>query len=412
MKKVLDQYIKDSTNPQYNFDLAKWYEDNKYLSPASSLYLRCADLTKDINLQYEALIRAFMCYDQLERRDKTCESILKQALSLCPKRKEAYYLLGLFYQWRGNYLESYTYSSIALSLDLNHKTIDNCKYVGDHSFYFQKACAAWNIGKSMEARKTYKYILDNFFDQLNNDYKKDLENNLIRTGFTNQRNVVKYKRDKDELKFKFDSYEKIEENFSQVYQDICLLTLLDGKKDGKYLEIGSASPHYGNNTALLESVFNWKGIGIEIDQNLAMEYNSKRINKTICADALDVNYDEILKNISDESGIIDYLQLDIEPSKNTYFALVLLPFDKYRFRFITYEHDHYVDMTKSYREKSRRFLQSLGYKLLINDIAVFGEYSFEDWWYHPELVDEKRVELIKNIDLTKVHKAEDIFLSS
>ena len=91
-------------------------------------------------------------------------------------------------------------------------------------------------------------------------------------------------------------------------------------------------------------------------------------------------------------------------------ALVILPFHKWKFRFITFEHDGYIDITKSFKQKSRDFLHSLGYKLLINDVAPYGDYYFEDWWYHPDLVDNERVDLIKHVDLDKIHTIEEIFL--
>ena len=90
--------------------------------------------------------------------------------------------------------------------------------------------------------------------------------------------------------------------------------------------------------------------------------------------------------------------------------MLSIPFEQYKFRFITYEHDHYADVTKSYRQKSRNFLEFHGYKLLINDVATRG-YSFEDWWYHPDLLDQDRVNLVKNFDLLKTHDMEEIFLS-
>ena len=156
--------------------------------------------------------------------------------------------------------------------------------------------------------------------------------------------------------------------------------------------------------------FGWTGIGIEYNPQDANAHAAQRKNLVLCENALESDYDAILARISPNSNIIDYLQVDIEPAKNTFMSLVLLPFNKYKFRFITYEHDHYTDVTKSYREKSRMFLHSMGYKILINDVVPFGEYSFEDWWYHPDLVDEDRVKLIQNADLNKVHNVEDIFL--
>ena len=46
---------------------------------------------------------------------------------------------------------------------------------------------------------------------------------------------------------------------------------------------------------------------------------------------------------------IDYLQLDCDPPVITYKILLKIPFDKVKFGVITYEHDHYNDITNSYR---------------------------------------------------------------
>jgi hypothetical protein len=53
-----------------------------------------------------------------------------------------------------------------------------------------------------------------------------------------------------------------------------------------------------------------------------------------------------------------------------------------------------VDVTKSYREKSREFLSSKGYVLVVNDISPDGISNFEDWWVHPDLVD---VDILKKM---------------
>jgi hypothetical protein len=60
-------------------------------------------------------------------------------------------------------------------------------------------------------------------------------------------------------------------------------------------------------------------------------------------------------------------------------------------------------MTRSYRQKSRNYLQSLGYKLLIGNVSMDDSTPFEDWWIHPDLIDySKLVSLysnsIKNIE--------------
>ena len=48
----------------------------------------------------------------------------------------------------------------------------------------------------------------------------------------------------------------IKANHSQAYQDLFVLTMLSGKKNGRYLEIGGNHPSEFNNTYLLETEFN------------------------------------------------------------------------------------------------------------------------------------------------------------
>jgi len=68
------------------------------------------------------------------------------------------------------------------------------------------------------------------------------------------------KEDHSKLRYKFKDSKKIEKNYSQVYQDMFVLSMLDGKKNGTYLEIGASDPIVDNNTYLLETEFGWKGI--------------------------------------------------------------------------------------------------------------------------------------------------------
>jgi len=85
----------------------------------------------------------------------------------------------------------------------------------------------------------------------------------------------------------------------------------------------------------------------------------------------------------------------VEPSRVTFECLLAIPFDKYRFGIITYEHDHYVDMTSSYRDKSRKYLKLMGYEMLVANVSPNDNSPFEDWWYHPELISPEIVEKMK-----------------
>jgi len=180
--------------------------------------------------------------------------------------------------------------------------------------------------------------------------------------------------------------------YSQACQDLFVLIMNEFKNDGYYLEIGAGDPIESSNTFLLENEFNWKGCSIEYNQHLNERFNEIRRNKSIMADATKINYAEILES----SGFprnIQYLSLDIDPAENTYKALLKIPFDKYKFNVITYEHDKYTSGIE-YMKKSREYLKSKGYHLLSENVHVFGR-DFEDWYLHPELINQ-RDDLLKH----------------
>lgn len=406
MNKELIDYLKEPRNARFNFDLGHWYEKQNHVAPAVSFYIRAAEFAEDVNLRYEALLGVFSCYDKAGGRDQTSETTLKQAITLCPKRSEAYASLAQFYEYRQKWIEAYTFACIGLEFANNTSETN-------HQFLFLKACSAWHIGKPDESRTLYRYILDNHLDELNDSYKSILQNNLSTLGCGPPSVALrKYKKNTHKLKFSFDYLDKIEENYSQCYQDICAMILNDGQA-GTYLEIGAADPFSGNNTALLEK-FGWKGIGLEIDNDFVQKYSASRNNKILKENALECDYDKLILEILSfsDKDYIDYLQLDIEPPKNTFLALASIPLEKYKFKFITYEHDYYADVSRLYRDKSRKFLENYGYRLLINDVSPINDYPFEDWWYHPGLVSEDIVNLVKHVDFSLINNVENIFIKS
>jgi hypothetical protein len=252
--------------------------------------------------------------------------------------------------------------------------------------------------------------MEDYIDNLDDNYKNLLISNISKIGLLTESDAVKqYSKDKlDNLKYVFNNAEIIDKNFSQIYQDIFVLTALDGKKFGTYLEIGSADPFKNNNTVLLETKFNWTGLGIEYNEELVKTYKNSRKNPILCSDALLLDYNKLLDKYFHNTKIIDYLQLDIDPPANTYEVLLSIPFDKYKFGVITYEHDFYIDITKSYREKSRQYLYDLGYVLMIPNASPNDNSPFEDWWVHPEIVNIDKLSSIQNKD--SVNPVEKVLL--
>jgi hypothetical protein len=173
---------------------------------------------------------------------------------------------------------------------------------------------------------------------------------------------------------------------SEGYQESYVLTILEEKKNGYYLELGSADPFEGNNTSLLESKFGWKGLALDTDEAFVKKYNEERRNECIAADALTFDY----KKYFEENNFpkeMDYLQIDIDghETSNCLLALLAVPMLQYRFAIIQIEHDVINDYkNKVQRDAQREILSSLGYKLS-------GVFLSEDWWVDPNLIPQEDV---------------------
>lgn len=173
---------------------------------------------------------------------------------------------------------------------------------------------------------------------------------------------------------------------SDGYQESYVLTILEEKKNGYYLELGSADPFEGNNTSLLESKFGWKGLALDTNEAFVKKYNEERRNECIAADALTFDY----KKYFEENNFpreMDYLQIDIDghETNNCLLALLAVPMLQYRFAVIQIEHDVINDYkNKSQRDAQREILSSLGYKLS-------GVFMAEDWWVDPNLIPREDV---------------------
>ena len=174
-------------------------------------------------------------------------------------------------------------------------------------------------------------------------------------------------------------------SYAQATQDLFVLSMLGTETPGVYLEVGAGHPFDSNNTALLEESFGWSGLSIEIDRDLAAEFERRRRNRVICDDALTHDFLMTCVGLA-HMGRVDYLSLDIDPSDVSCRALHRLPHDQVRFSVITFEHDRYAS-GDACMHASRGLLSELGYELVVANVSVFGR-DFEDWWVDPDTVGE------------------------
>jgi tetratricopeptide (TPR) repeat protein len=419
---LLHNYVQDTACPYRNFDLGLFYENIGQTASAVSYYLRTAERTSEDVFRYEALIRAAGCFEKQGTRGLSVRGLLQRAIALLPKRPEAYFLLARFYEREKTveaWVNCYTIASLGESLcDFDASPLrTSVNYPGKYGIIFEKAVSSWWVGLCEDSRDMFVDLIKNH--PLDITHRQAVLNNLnFMKVFDKQRPHILYDKSKyKSLRHKFKNAESIEKNFSEAYQDMFILSLLDGKKNGTYLEIGAGSAFFGNNTALLEQTFDWKGISLDILDFSLSEFKNgsdfypglKRKNPCLKEDATKVDFDELMQKHS-LGTIVDYLQLDCDPPATTLEILKRIPFNKYTFRVITFEHDGYRELHPTIKKEAEKHLKENGYVRVVSNIAPDDWRYYEDWWVHPKYVD-KNILYKMIVDDEEVKSAENYMLS-
>jgi hypothetical protein len=400
----LVKFAFETTNPVFNFELGLAYFNLGHYASSLTFFLRSAELfqlTKtnvDKTLCYSALIMVAVSLGKMGRRRASEKTALLTAIAYHPKRFEGYYILSQWYEAEKDYANSYTMACLAFErYEFDTMELLPILEIKKYKIQFQIAFASWWVGQFEYSRKLFLQLAENHAVEMDVNYKELVRNNITRL-CSGDKFLAFSKPLHEKLAFKFPNSESIEKNYSQTLQDMFVLFMTKGKKSGTYLEIGSADPEYGSNTKLLESQFNWNGVGIEILEQEVKKHEVSRRNTVYLKDALEVDYDKLLTEMSIQYGNgfdFDYLQVDCEPPSVSFEILKMIPFDKFRFAVVTFEHDYYADLSKQIREKSREFMKSKGYVLTIGNVSMNDDCPYEDWYVHPELVDMKNFTIIE-----------------
>lgn len=389
----LDRFVHNTEDPDANFALGQDYEAQGQTGAAISFYLRTAERSTNDLQQYHALIRMALCFERQQTRDDTESVILQKAIALLPQRPEAYFLLARLYEWQKKWHDSYFVASVGCNtadFDLVPLSTD-CQYPGQYALLFQKAVALWWVGNCDDSRQLFYELKANYV--MNAMFDTAVDNNLQNLGWPHTH--TPYRPDmQSQIRLTFPGLADIKQNHSQSFQDLFVLAATQGRTQGTYVEIGSAEPFYGNNTALLEQQFGWRGISVDFNKHKVDQFAVHRDNPVICADATAIDYGQWFESMNMPMHI-DYLQLDCDPPDTTYKILTKIPFDAYKFAVITFEHDHYCH--PDIRDQSRDYLHSQGYRLVVSDVAYNKFHSYEDWWVHPDLVDAAVISQLEDV---------------
>ena len=179
MYRNLINLINEPYNDMNNFNLAYEYDNIDQTASALSYYLRCAEFTKNKDLAYECMLRMSKCLSKQGNRDYKELACIKHALSICPNRPEANYILSLYHSYKGNWLDSYIYACNGLeNIDTKcNPLIKNINYLNiDHLLEFQKAFSGYNKGKIYESKEIYYNLLNDC--KLCHSYTSIIKDNL------------------------------------------------------------------------------------------------------------------------------------------------------------------------------------------------------------------------------------------
>jgi len=408
-------------------DIAIEYDKLGQHASAFNSYLKYLDISeKNYNLLCEGNKTAYVVYlrlgeilEEMGNRNMSAKAFYHKAASYLPQRPEAYYYLTRLCErnkYSGSWEESLAYANTGILCEeiLDPPPVGNereipLKYPGDYAIHFQRSVAASWVNQKELAKRDLQLIKHTpaWSREINDVHRTAIERNMRFLGnYKYDSEKIKYSDEKiNDLKYKFPTVGRIHKNYSEFYQDMFVLSALQGKTNGIFIELGSGPPIYNNNTYLLEELFGWKGIALDINDNFVEEYNKLRKNRAYRLDAVTdipnkVNYVDLLAendlvNAENDKLLVDYLQIDCDPEDISLKALLNIPFDKLKFNVITFEHDSFYNLNSSVRNMSRNLLKSHGYVLVFNDVGPCEGSDIEDWYVHKDVILDDRFK--KNI---------------
>tara|TARA_B110000503_G_scaffold54658_1_gene87784 strand:+ start:1062 stop:2303 length:1242 start_codon:yes stop_codon:yes gene_type:complete len=380
---VLNDVVMDYSNPFKMYALAREYDALKQGAAAFGWYLRAADFCagetyEEKMLQYKCMILCAEIFDRSGDRGHSVMGLLKMAVATMPERPEAYYFLAKNSKATSNWRDSLMYAQMGLKCDLIEKLDNDLDYPGQVGLKYIYAISKWK-SDGRDDSKNFLFDLKHK-ELLPSDIRDEVTALLDKIGYPS---TLAYKKaDVSKYRFAFEGLDDIETNYSRHFQDMFVLSMLNGKREGTFVEIGSGHPTLFNNTYLLENKFGWKGISVEHSERMCAQFSRERTSNIIFDNAATLDYGNLFKQHCLEQHI-DFLRINSDQSSLN--AVKSIPFNKYEFSIIQFQHND-CWWGPEIKEMSRKVLKDIGYVLFVNDIAIDGKNSYEDWWVHPAFI--------------------------
>jgi len=264
MNSLLIKYAENPKDAKLNFDMAVQYLSIKHYAGAVTHFLRCAeygDIEQDKDLIYESLLNISICFRILGDRVYSEEGWLMHAVSLCPNRPEAYWLLSLLYERLKKWQECYAMSCIGLSMLHNEKPLlFNIGFYGYYVLLFQKMVSSYFI-RPEETKQLLKLLyadIDSFesiykelvitnMKKLNIPIPKDFDYEIDVVMISWAKNDSLYTLSKNTLNSLFQADQNIKFH----------VVVVESNKDINYDELNGVSPQYDVKTIYTDEPFGY-----------------------------------------------------------------------------------------------------------------------------------------------------------
>ena len=180
------------------------------------------------------------------------------------------------------------------------------------------------------------------------------------------------------------------ESVSQASQDLFVYKILGKNPSGTFMDVGCQDPKHISNSWALEKFCGWKGVCIDLE-DYSEKFKQERSATFMQLDLLkDDWFNKFAANCPfDYTQPIDYLSFDIDES--TLGVLPKFPFYKLKFKLLTVEHDKYRFGQRT-QDVIASILLAYGYRTVCTNVSCYNNgQPYEDWWYHPDLIEESQI---------------------
>lgn len=192
----------------------------------------------------------------------------------------------------------------------------------------------------------------------------------------------------------------IKQSHSQSGQDLFVDRILEGMRDGLFVDVGANHPIELSNTYALEQELGWLGLLVDRDDHCIklLDQHRSKDSRVLQGDAVTADwafglgltlglFDVVQRRVGDACRgrpHIDYLSLDCDENTLPALKAILADFGK-RFRVLTVETDCYR-FGPDVRDAIDGLLVMEGYDIICRNVRSSEGMIYETWAVDPKLV--------------------------